>query len=244
MTKTKNLDPRTKLLMVLILSTFALIFSELRALSLVLLTSIFIGFVIGSDFKSIVSRLKKLIYLILLIAIVQSLFTKTGKPIISIGRLTLITDYGIERSLEFILRIAIIVVSAGILTTSSSRDIVQGLIEMKIHYEIAFMVSIAIRFLPILKEEMMDSIIAIQLRGIDFKETKLRDKIKIYKYIFLPIVANSILKARELASAMEMRGFRAYSERSNFRILKMKKLDYIIVSLSLILSIFILIIAR
>ena len=106
------------------------------------------------------------------------------------------------------------------------------------------MVSIAIRFLPIFKEEMTDSIIAIQLRGIDLKGCKTRDKIKIYKYIFLPIVINSILKARELASAMEMRGFRAYSERTSFRKLKMERSDYIIISTSLALSIFILIFAR
>ncbi len=230
--------------MVLILSTFALIYNDFMILLAILLTSILIGFLVGSDLKAIVIRLKKFIYLLLVIAIVQSLFTKAGNPIISIGKITLITDYGIKKSLEFIFRISIIIVSAGILTTSSSREFVQALIQMKIPYEIAFMVSIAIRFLPIFKEEMTDSIIAIQLRGIDLKGCKTRDKIKIYKYIFLPIVINSILKARELASAMEMRGFRAYSERTSFRKLKMERSDYIIISTSLALSIFILIFAR
>lgn len=244
MTKIKHQDPRTKLVMVLILSTFALIYNDFMILLAILLTSILIGFLVGSDLKAIVIRLKKFIYLLLVIAIVQSLFTKAGNPIISIGKFTLITDYGIKKSLEFILRISIIIVSAGILTTSTSRDIVQALIQMKIPYEIAFMVSIAIRFLPIFKEEMRDSIIAIQLRGIHLKESKIGDKVKIYKYIFLPIVINSTLKARELASAMEMKGFRAYSERTSFRLLKMERSDYIIISTSLALSIFILIFAR
>lgn len=244
MIKRKDYDPRTKLVIVLVLSTFALIYNDLMVLFSILLVSILIGLLMGSDLKGIAVRLKRLIYLVFAIAIVQSLFTKAGNPIISIGKITLITDYGIRKSLEFILRISIIIASAGILTTSTSRDIVQGLIQMKIPYEIAFMVFIAIRFLPIFKEEMTDSIIAIQLRGIDFKRTKLGDKIKVYRYIFLPIVINSILKARELASAMEMRGFRAYPERTSFRVLKMGGLDYIIISLSIALSMSILIFVR
>lgn len=244
MTKRKHYDPRTKLVIVLILSTFALIYNDIMVLFAILLTSIVIGLLMGSDLKGIVIRLKRFIYLVLVIAIVQSLFTKAGNPIISIGKFTLITDYGIRKSLEFIFRICIIIVSAGILTTSSSRDIVQALIQIKIPYEIVFMVSIAIRFLPIFKEEMTDSIISIQLRGIDLRRSKIRDKIKIYKYIFLPIVINSTLKARELASAMEMRGFRAYPKRTSFRVLKMERSDYMIISISLALSISILIFVR
>ena len=118
--------------MVLILSTFALIYNDFMILLAILLTSILIGFLVGSDLKAIVIRLKKFIYLLLVIAIVQSLFTKAGNPIISIGKITLITDYGIKKSLEFIFRISIIIVSAGILSTSTSRDIVQALIQMKI----------------------------------------------------------------------------------------------------------------
>lgn len=233
----KNHDPRTKLLLVGILSTFGVIYRDIILLLVILLISTALALVMGSDLKGIVGRLRRLIYLVLVIALVQSLFTNIGEPILSIGRLTLITDYGIKRALEFILRISIVIVSAGILTTSTSRDLVQGLIQMKIPYEIAFMVSIAIRFLPIFREEMIDSMIAIQLRGVDFKKTKLKDKLKIYKYIFLPIVVNSILKARELSAAMEMRGFRAYGERTSFRVLKMESWDYIIISLSLVLSI-------
>jgi len=93
------------------------------------------------------------------------------------------------------------------------------------------MVSIAIRFLPVFKEEMVDMVIAIQLRGIDFKKVKLNQKLKIYKYILVPIVINSVLKAKELSVAMEMRGFRAYPSRTSYRMLKMQAIDYIIIGL-------------
>jgi energy-coupling factor transport system permease protein len=182
-------------------------------------------------------RLKKLIKIIIIIAIVQSLLTRSGNPILKIGNYTLLTDYGVLKSLEFIMRLSIIIISAAIITTSSSREIIQGLIQWHCPYEIAFMVSVAIRFLPIFKEEMTDMITAIQLRGIDFYKVKLNKKIVVYKYILIPITINSVIKAKELSAAMEMRGFRAYPKRTSYIVLKMNAYDYVTISLSIIAAI-------
>ena len=234
--KNYKMDPRPKLVIILLLSTLALIYDDIFILSIILLVSFLIAILIKSDLTAILFKLKKIIILMAAIAIAQSLFIKTGNPIIKLSNITVVTDYGIIRALEFILRISIIIVSAAILTTSTSREIVQGLIQWNCPYEIAFMVSIAIRFLPVFKEEMADMVIAIQLRGIDLKKVRLREKIKVYKYILLPIATNSILKARDLSSSMEMRAFRAYSTRTSYMVLKMQKNDYIVIGLSLMIA--------
>lgn len=231
--KNYKMDPRPKLVIILLLSTLALIYDDVFMLSIILLVSFLVAILIKGNLTAVIFKLKKIIILMVFIAITQSLFIKTGQPIIKLGRFTLMTDYGIIRALQFILRISIIIVSAAILTTSTSREIVQGLVQWKCPYEIAFMVSIAIRFLPIFKEEMSDMVIAIQLRGIDFKKVKFRKKIMVYKYILLPIATNSILKARDLSSSMEMRAFRAYPTRTSYMVLKMQKFDYIIIILSI-----------
>lgn len=237
--KNYKMDPRPKLVIILLLSTLALIYYDVFILSIVLFISLIIAILIKSNLSAVLFKLKKIIILMAAIAIVQSLFMKTGNPILKLGKITVITDYGIIKSLEFILRISIIIVSATILTTSTSREIVQGLIQWKCPYEIAFMVSIAIRFLPIFKEEMADMVTAIQLRGIDLKKVKFREKIKIYKYILLPITTNSILKARDLSSSMEMRAFRAYPIRTNYMVLKMQRNDYIVIAMCIIAAIII-----
>ncbi len=244
MTINSKIDPRTKIVMVLVLSTLSLIFNDIQTLSIILIISVLCAYVLKSDLVAIIVRIKKLISVMLAIAIAQSLFTKAGNTIIEIGSISLITDYGIIKSLEFILRLGIIIVSAAIITTSSSREIVQGLVQWKCPYEIAFMVSIAIRFLPVFKEEMTDMVIAIQLRGIDLKRVKFKEKIKIYNYILFPIVTNSILKAKELSSAMEMRGFRAYNSRTSYMTLKMQKSDYIIISIIFVLVAYLIIIKK
>lgn len=228
-----NIDPRTKLIQVLILSTLALIYNEISILLIILFTAIIIGFINNVNFISIISRLKKLLKIIFMIALIQSLLTNMGNPLLKIGKLMVFTDYGIIKALEFILRMGIIIVSAAIITTSSSREIIQGLIQWKCPYEIAFMVSVAIRFLPIFKEEMTDMITAIQLRGIDLKKVKFDKKLQVYKYILTPITVNSVMKAKELAAAMEMRGFRAYPKRTSYMVLKMQTFDYILLGLSI-----------
>ncbi len=232
--KNNNLDPRTKLAMVLVISTLAILYNNLLSLSILLIFTILIALAMQSDLFSILKRIKKLIILMVGIAFVQSVTTRTGNSILSIKGFTLITDYGLIKAMEFILRISIIIISSVIITTSNSREIVQGLIQMKVPYEIAFMVSIAIRFLPIFRDEMTDKVIALQLRGVDLKKIKLKEKLKVYKYLLLPITTNSILKAKELSTSMEMRGFRAYPERTSFLILKLKTLDYLIISISFI----------
>lgn len=229
-----DLDPRTKLIQVLILSTLALTYNRLSMLSLILFAAIVIALLNNVNLISIIVRLKKLLTIIILIALIQSILTKAGNPYVKIGHITLLTDYGIFKSLEFILRLSIIIVSAAIITTSSSREIIQGLIQWHCPYEIAFMVSVAIRFLPIFKEEMKDLITAIQLRGIDLNRVKLNKKILVYKYILTPITINSVIKAKELSAAMEMRGFRAYPKRTSYMVLKMQVYDYTIIGLSLL----------
>jgi len=241
MTLISKLDPRTKIAIVLSLSTLSLIYDDISMLIVILSVSCLCSVLMNSNLIAILVRLKKLICVMAAIAIVQSLFTKTGNTILKIGTVTLLTDYGIVKSLEFVLRLGIIIVSAAIITTSSSREIVQGLVQWRCPYEIAFMVSVAIRFLPIFKEEMTDMVIAIQLRGIDLKRVKLKKKIKVYKYILFPIVTNSILKAKELSTAMEMRGFRAYPSRTSYMTLKMQNTDYIIIVISFVFTILFLI---
>jgi len=235
-TTINKLDPRTKIVLVLMLSSISLMYDELLMLFIILLLTFASALLINVDFQSIIFKLKKILKLIIVIAIIQSLFTKEGTPILQIGMITIFTNYGIIKALQFLLRMSIIIVSSSIIITSSSREIIQGLVKWGCPYEIAFMVMAAIRFLPVFKEELTDITIALKLRGIDFNRIKINQKLKIYKYILLPIITNSILKARELSSAMEMRAFRAYPVRTSYMVLKMQKTDYLVLVICLFIS--------
>ncbi|WP_313343322.1 energy-coupling factor transporter transmembrane component T [Sedimentibacter sp.] len=241
MIQSLQIDPRTKLTIALLLSTLSLIHNDLLTLLVVLAVSLILSFLMKSNVISIFLSIRKLLVVMTAIALIQSIFNKSGNPLFSLGKVVILTDAGIIKALEFLLRMTVIIVSGSIITTSSSREIIQGLVQWKCPYEIAFMTSIAIRFLPVFKEEMTDMVTAVQLRGIDLQKVKLNEKLKIYKYLLTPMVINSVLKAKELSAAMEMRGFRAYSFRTSYMILKMKNIDYIIIGLCLAVVVFVII---
>jgi energy-coupling factor transport system permease protein len=113
---------------------------------------------------------------------------------------------------------------------------IQGLIQWKLPYDISFMVSIGIRFMPILLEEMKDAITAINLRGIDTKKLRLKEKIDLYTYALTPVVVGILTKAQKISISIESRGFRAYDLRTSVLTLKLSKIDYLIMTASISLS--------
>jgi energy-coupling factor transport system permease protein len=95
------------------------------------------------------------------------------------------------------------------------------------------MVLLAIKFLPILMEEITDSVTAIQLSGADLRRIPLKKKISLYTYIFMPVVTVTLMRARQISIAMESRAFRAYPARTYYHQLVMKPIDWLAIFLTL-----------
>ncbi|SCY52063.1 energy-coupling factor transporter transmembrane component T family protein [Alkaliphilus peptidifermentans] len=228
-----KIDPRTKLTAVIIISSLAVFIRDITLLLGILLITFTITYALGNNPLMLVKKLKKLIWVFIAIIVIQSVFS-SGTPIIRVANVTIFTVEGITKGLQLGLRMCIIVISASIVSTSSPREIVQGLIQWKIPYEIAFMVSIAIRFLPLFIEEIKDTVTAIQLRGIELDRIPIRKRIKIYSYVLMPVVASTLMKSKQLSVAMESKGFGIYPTRASFKKLKMVKADYLIIAVFLL----------
>ncbi|KJF28427.1 hypothetical protein TZ02_03265 [Clostridium aceticum] len=229
----KALDPRVKVIMVLSLSSLAVLIKNIYILAGILLISILLSVIFNSPILSVLKKLKRILWIFIFLVFIQSLFHPHGSSLIHIGSITLITREGMIKGIQLILRMLIIISSATIMATNNSREVVQGLVQWKVPYEIAFMVSIAIRFLPTFTEEIKDVVTAIQLRGIELEKIPWRKRIKIYSYVLMPIVANSLIKARKLSTAMEMKGFGIYNKRTSYHLLKMRWIDYAVILLTI-----------
>ncbi|WP_105616608.1 energy-coupling factor transporter transmembrane component T family protein [Vallitalea okinawensis] len=223
-----TIDPRTKLILVITFSTSAVLVNGLIWLVALLLLVILTSLCMGGKLKPLIVKLKKLYILLIGIIIIQSIFTRGGNPVLQVGNLNLITDIGIWRGVNYLLRITIVILSVSILMTSSERRLLQGLIQLGLPYELAYMVSIAIRFLPLLKEEMQDSLNAIMLRGVNPKAMSMSNKLKLYQYVLTPIILGALNKSKQLAISMESRGFRAYHQRTSLIELRFRWLDYVL----------------
>lgn len=237
MTAAAKLDPRTKLFLVACLTSSAVIITNWVFLTGIFIVSVVLLLLFGVSPWGIVKKIRLLIYMVVFIAIMQSIFVSAGQALITIGSIELVTTGGLIMAGEFILRMSIIIVSAGILSTSSSREIIQGLVQMKLPYEIAFMAAMGIRFLPVFAEEFSNAMIAIQLRGIDLKALPLQQKIEVFASLFQPVVAGAIIKSRALAMSIEMRAFRAFPTRTSYLILKCSARDYVVMVSSGVLTI-------
>ncbi len=231
-----SLDPRTKLVLVMCISSLGVILQDLVLMSLIMLVAVALSLYFGSNILRGLKRFRAFAWIFVLMVLAQSVFTPGGSQILGVGGISLVSALGLQRAGAVVLRILIVVASAGIMTTSSSRDIVQGLSQWKVPYEIAFMVAVAIRFLPLLREEALDILTAVQLRGLELERIPVRQRLRVYSYLLTPMISSVLGKARELAIAVEMRGFRAYPERTSYRALRPGGRDYAVSVLALLLT--------
>lgn len=222
-------DPRTRLVTVLLVSSAAVAINELKPLFLLFLLTILLCMLFNVLLLGSLVKLRRIWYFFFVLALVQSIFTPGGETLIRLGGLRLLTDAGLEAGISIILRMAIIICSALIIAEAPALEAVYGLVAMKLPYELAFMVLLAIKFLPMFREEFADSMTAVQLSGADPARIPFREKLSLYTYILMPAVTKALDRARYISLSMESRCFRAYPQRTSYCRLTMRKRDYSVI---------------
>lgn len=229
-------DSRTLLLLVLVLTTLAITFNHPLWLLGLLLLCISVMSIWQISLLRLVKRLKRLGGLIGILVIIHSVTYKTGVPLLVLGERVLVTSGGLLGALSVLLRIAVILAAALLLTLRDSQQLVTALVQMKVPHELAYMILLGIRFIPVLGEEFQDALTAIQLRGVDLKKIKAADKLRIYTAILMPVVAGALLKARRIATAMEARAYRAKPARTWLEWPRLSRADWQLIIASVVLG--------
>ena len=222
-----RVDPRTKIIIVFLISTAAVIIKKPISLLFLLLITLLLCRLFSIPLLVSIKKLKKLWSFFFILALVQSIFSPGGEVLMRIGSLRILTTVGLESGISILIRMSIIIYSALIIASAPVLKVVYGLIAMKLPYEIAFMVLLSIKFLPLFKEEFVDSIIAVQLAGADLGKIPLKQKLSLYTYILMPTVIKALNRARYISLSMECRGFRSYPTRTSYCKLQMSKMDYL-----------------
>ncbi len=217
------------------MSSLVIIFLDIRLQILVFFTQLFFAIFFKARIREMFFKLRKFMIIFLFLIIVQSVFDRQGNAIISIFNFTLITDQGIIRGVSYLIRLFVVLVSGAIIVTSSQKETIQGLVKLKVPYDLALMSSVGIRFLPLLIEQMQDTLIAIQLRGIEINSLRLADKVKVYSYIFAPVIISTLEKAKSLSLSIEMRAFRIYKDRTSLIELSFSREDYVLLFVNIAL---------
>ena len=230
----KNLDPRTCLIAVTSITLIAVFVRDVIVLAVAFACSIIFVSLLGVNIVQVMVKLRRFFVIIIAAAILQSVFVRAGTVLLEVGGFALLTSGGISGGAMVLLRMSILLCCGAAVAACGIRKNIQALIQMKLPYEIAFMVCVGIHFIPLLSREMQDSVIAVQLRGVDLKNIPMRRRIRVYTYILLPAVGSAIIKAQDLAASMELRGFRAYETRTSLTILRMGVMDYIVSAICIV----------
>ncbi|RKM56574.1 energy-coupling factor transporter transmembrane protein EcfT [Butyrivibrio sp. X503] len=229
-----RLDPRVKLV-----ATFVFIMS-------LFLVKNFWGYLIAGVFLAVCIKLSnvppkfifrgmKTIFFLLLLTMVFNLFLTPGKELVSFWKFT-ITYEGLKMASMMAVRLVFLITGSSIMTlTTTPNNLTDGMESVlgplkKLHvpvHEISMMMSIALRFIPILLEET-DKIMKAQMaRGADFENGSLINRAKSLVPLLVPLFISAFRRAMDLAMAMEARCYRGGDGRTKMKPLIYKKRDRI-----------------
>ena len=142
-----------------------------------------------------------------------NLFTTPSTSFIKIAEITL-GKQGFDRGLEFFLRITIMVLASFIfIWTTDIRDLMTGFVRLGMPYRFAFAIFLALRFLPIVQQEVDAVKAAHAIRGRALR-SPIRHRFRLWQRYMFTVIVNGLRKAENTALAIESRGFGAYPDRT------------------------------
>lgn len=225
-------DPRTKIIITVMYMTAVFLIKSYTAYAAACLFILSVVFVSGITFKYVFKGLKPIFIIIVFTAIINILFTG-GQPVFSAGFLH-ITREGITIAVQVVLRLTLLIVGASLLTfTTTPLALTDGIEKIfnpfkklgaPVH-EIAMMMVIALKFIPILLEETDKIMKAQASRGADFESGNILARAKSFVPVLVPLFISAFKRADDLAIAMEARCYRGGEGRTRIRKLRFGRVD-------------------
>ncbi len=228
-----RLDPRVKIAATLVFICSLFVVEQAAGYIVAVL---FLAFAIRLShvpFRFMMRGMRAILFL-LLITFFFNLFLTPGEAVFHIWKLS-VTKEGISLAVKMAVRLSLLIIGSSVMTlTTTPNNLTDGLEKMlkplqkckvPVH-EVAMMMSIALRFIPILLEET-DKIMKAQMaRGASFDEGNLIQKAKSMVPLLVPLFISAFRRANDLAMAMEARCYRGGEGRTKMKPLQYKKRDF------------------
>lgn len=246
-----KMDPRAKLLFVFIFIIAVFIANSTWSYAALLVITLLIMLMSKIKLRYLINGLKPVLILMVFTLLLHVFFTKGGALVVDFGWVN-IYEEGIRQGIFISVRFLVLVFITSILTlTTSPIAITDGLeillspfkkVKLPVH-ELALMMSIALRFIPTLMDET-DKIMKAQMaRGSDLTTGPVKDRVKAVVPLLIPLFVSAFKRAEDLATAMEVRGYRGGEGRTRYRLLKWTMRDRLAL-LALLVMIAILVLLR
>ena len=226
-------DPRGKLMLLIAYITAVFLAKNFYGLAVVAaMLIVFMAAAKASPLK-VLAAVKGVLFLLLFTVIINLFFYKGGEPIFSWGIIR-ISKEGLYATLFLAARLVLLVCGSTLLTvTTSPVALTDGLeslltplkwIRFPVH-ELALIMSIALRFIPILSDETARIMSAQQARGADFETGGLVKRVKALIPVLIPLLISAFRRADELGDAMDARCYSGSKVRTKYKKLRFTARD-------------------
>jgi energy-coupling factor transport system permease protein len=219
-----KINPLNKLVFCIVIMTLILLTKDLNTILILGAGLITLFFIFKLPFKAILKGMKSIIFFLIITFIMHIFFTQEGVILFEYSFLK-ITSLGLINASTIFIRLFLLILLNSLLTlTTLPVDIAWGF--EKILYpakifrfpveEFALMLSLALRFIPVLFNEMNKIMEAQKSRGADFESGNFIKRIMSYPPLLIPLFVNSFYRAEEIAVAMEARCYRGGGKRTHY----------------------------
>ena len=227
-----KLDPRTKIIAILVYMISLFIVNNFYGLIGMLLLSALVITISKVPLKFFFRGLKMIVFIVMLTVILQ-MFMTPGEVVWQWSFLK-ITKEGIRQAIFMGTRLVLLISITSILTLTTTPIALTDGIEQLLKpfqrfgvpaHELAMMMSIALRFIPTLVEETDKIMKAQAARGANFDTGNLIEKVKALIPLLVPLFLSAFQRADELAIAMEARCYHGGANRTRLKALQYTKKD-------------------
>ena len=228
-----RLDPRTKLLFLVVYIAALFAADAWQSYSVILLFLLIVIGISKIPVKSILSGMKPLLFILIFTGVLNIFFTPGETVWLPLG-FAQITKEGVIRAAYMMGRILMLITGTFLLTyTTSPIALTDGLesllgplkvLRLPVH-ELSMMMCIALRFIPTLIEETDKIMSAQKARGADFESGNLIHRVKALVPILVPLFISAFRRADELATAMECRCYQGGDGRTKMKLLRFHRGD-------------------
>lgn len=227
------LDPRVKIVCTFLYLVSLFLFKSIPGYVITTLFLIYVVRISKVPFRFIVKGLKPVVMLLLITVMFNLFLTRDGQVLFQAGFLTITTN-GLRIAVYMTIRLVYLIIGSSLMTfTTTPNELTDGIesllkplnkVGVPVH-EVAMMMSIALRFIPILLEETDKIMKAQQARGADFESGNIIQRVKAMIPILVPLFVSAFHRAYDLAMAMEARCYQGGDGRTKMKPLKYQKRD-------------------
>lgn len=229
-----RLDARVKVILTIVFIVLIFMCKNFVSFAVSLLLVILTMLLSKVPVKMYLKNIKAILPIILLTSVLNIFYIRGGTELVD-WRFIHIYSKGIFTAIFISLRILLLIIASSALTYTTTPTLLTDAIERllsplnKLHIDVhtfAMMMTLALRFIPTLIEEIDRIMNAQKARGADLESGSFLQRAKALVPIIIPLIVSSVKRAYELAFAMECRCYSGGEGRTRMKKMKVSARDF------------------